>query len=122
MEDRIKIITESNHKILFVDLSNLKIEQIVEQFPKMTDIAISDKINHFIIDITNTHTDDRIRKSAKEAFARYKESTTAKPVTAVVGIRGIQKIIANAVSRDQYFAKDYADAVRWVVGKAEKAA
>ncbi|MBN1780228.1 hypothetical protein JW948_03820 [bacterium] len=119
MDNRLKIRTENGVKIMFVDLSNLAPDEIVNIFPALNEKAIENRIRLYIFDITNTHTTQEIKHASRASIDTI-ESKLGKIASALIGLTGIQKIIANAISKDQYFAKDEADAVKWVLEQAVK--
>ena len=119
MVDRLKVVTEKGKDVLYVDLSGLPSQNIIEIFPELNKIAFTKKIRLFIFNITNTHTTVEVKNASKASIQEI-ESKLGKIASALFGLTGIQKIIANAISKDQYFAKDYADAMRWVLEQSEK--
>ncbi|MBP1627941.1 MAG: hypothetical protein H6Q00_2416 [Holophagaceae bacterium] len=119
LSDRVQIITHRGHKIVFVDNTGLKPAEIIALHPILTKMAIDHKINLICNDVTNTTSDEGVKKSAQESIAAT-TSALGKIHSAIIGIRGIQKILANAMVRDQYFASDKEDALDWLVKQAEK--
>jgi hypothetical protein len=121
MTDKIKIIEKGGAKILFTNLSNMTTEEILSMLPLMAELAIQHEINLNIIDISNTHSNAEIKDGSKAAIASI-EQRIGKVESALIGIRGIQKIIANAISRNNYFAKDLDDAIDLLLKKYSKTA
>jgi iron-sulfur cluster repair protein YtfE (RIC family) len=121
MTDKIKIIEKEGTKILFTNLSNLSTKEILLMFPIMTEQAIKHKISLNIIDISNTHSNSEIKDGSKAAIAAI-EQKIGKVETALIGIRGIQKIIANAISTNTYFANDLDDAINHLMKRYHKTA
>jgi len=119
MSDRVQIVTHRGHKIVWVDNSGLKPAEIIALHPLVTRTMIEQKVNLICNDITNTTSDEGVKKSAQESNTQT-TAVLGKTHSAIVGIRGIQKIIANAMVKDQYFASDKADALDWLVKQAEK--
>lgn len=110
MNTRIKVIEKGEKSILFVDYSNLKVDEILALVPEIREIQIEKRIKLLLFDVHNTRFNAEIKESGKESL-KIVESKIGKTHTALIGIRGIQKIIANAASRDVYFASDLDDAV-----------
>lgn len=110
MNARIKIIEKGEKSILFADYSNLKPDEILALVPEIREIQIEKRIKLLIFDVANTRFNAEIKEAGKESI-KFVESKLGKTHTALLGIRGIQKIIASAVSRDVYFASNLDDAV-----------
>jgi len=121
MTDKIKIIEKGGTKILFTNLSNMSTKEILSMFPIMAELAIQHRINLNIIDITNTHSNAEIKDGSKAAIASI-ETKIGKVESALIGIRGIQKIIANAISSNNYFANDLDDAINHLLKRYNKTA
>lgn len=116
MDVKINLISEGDVQIVFSNFSGLKVEEIVEQFPKMEELAINNNVRNFILDISNTFSNNVIRQESKASIDRIKDKL-GNILVVLIGVKGIQKIIANAISSDMYFAKDYDDAVNWLKKK-----
>jgi hypothetical protein len=112
MNERIRVI-EKEQKILFLDLSGLDTESILKLFKEFTETAIRMKIVKFILDVSDTRTSDEIKNGSMESIKAI-TAANGQIKTSLIGLRGIQKIIANAISPSQYFAKDQEDAIRWL--------
>jgi hypothetical protein len=114
--EQISIITHNNCKILFLNAKNLNEDQICDLMYKFNDLAIQNKINHLLMDLTGTHTTPKVRDIAAECS---KKATTqlGKIYPALVGLSTIQRVIANVINRDQYFASDIEDAKKWLASK-----
>ncbi|MBP1627940.1 MAG: hypothetical protein H6Q00_2415 [Holophagaceae bacterium] len=119
MSERVQIITHKGHKIMFADTSNLKPAEIVDLIHASTQPMLAEKITLLCTDVTNTTTDDSIKKAAAESLAKV-TAANGKVHSCIVGIRGIQKIIASAIVRDTYFPSSKEDALDWLVKQAEK--
>ena len=85
MSDRIQIIVHKGHKILSVDNSNLKPAEIVANFPIITKMSLDNKLLLTVMDVTNTTTDDSIKKAAGESHAQI-EAVLGQTYTAILGI------------------------------------
>jgi len=114
VSERIRIINHKGIKVLFVDNSGLTTSEIVSSFPRRTKLAIENKIVRTFIDLTNTTTDDRIKQAAHDSQAEILEALGQNWI-ASTGIRGIQKILANAAVKGQYFAANQEEALDWLV-------
>jgi hypothetical protein len=121
MNERVQIIEYKNKKIILVDLSNLSIEEILNIFPIYTEMALSTRINLVAMDITNTYTDKRIKEESIESSNKVRAALGEQHI-ALVGIRGIQKIIANAINRNQHFAATREEAYEWLFKKSTEQA
>jgi len=119
MSERLRIIKHEDIDTLFIDISSLSVNDILEIHKKILDIAVSKKIGFFIIDISNTFTTPVVIDSSKELDKVINEKN-GKSYTALLGISGLQKLIANVISRDMYFARDIEDAKRWLFVQLKK--
>jgi len=119
MSSRAQVITHKGHKILFVDCAGLKPAEIVAEINGSTQPMIDQKINLLCNDVANTTTDDSIKKAAAESMAKV-TAANGRVFSSIVGIRGIQKIIASAIARDTYFASSKEEAFDWLVSQANK--
>ena len=119
MDDRVQIKTENGIKVLFIDFSNLPTEDVLKMLPKMNEAAVSNKLVLYILDAKNINMTGE-GKSAVETSIKDIESKLGKTYSAIIGFTGIQKIIANAINKDTYFAKDYSDAVEWATKTSKK--
>ena len=71
-----------------------------------------------IVDVTDSSMTKKTSERGKQTAAALSkvEVTTA---TAMVGVTGVKRIIATAISRDVYFAKDLESAKDWAVEHAK---
>lgn len=119
MSDRIKVVSHKSQSICLADYSGLKPQEIVDLLPLVSKIMIGQKIRLICNDVTNTTTDDQVKKAVGECIGSIVQANG--PVhSAFVGIRGIQKILANATQKGQYFASDQTDALDWLVRQVGK--
>lgn len=119
MTDNIKILTHKNQKVVFVDLSKLNEEQILATHPAIKETMISSKIRLLLLDTTNTSTTPKIRDSSKVITIQI-EAKIGKTLTSIVGLRPLQKIIANAIIKDIYFARDIEAGLNWLTENSAK--
>lgn len=119
MASRIKIVEHKGQKVLLLDASNLKPEEIVAMFPEYQQIGVANKIRLYALDVTNTRSNDDIRKGSKESID-FIQSRLGTVYIALIGISGIQKVIASAINRDTYFASSLEDACETLVKKISK--
>jgi hypothetical protein len=117
MSNRIKILDYKGHKILLLDASNLKVEEIIALFPEYQQTGATNRIRLYLLDVTNTRSNDDIRK-ASSASIDYIKSKVGEIHVSLVGITGLQKIIASAIKRDSYFASSLEDGKDWLVKQA----
>jgi predicted membrane-bound spermidine synthase len=115
--ERVKITEHKGKKIVRVDLSNLKIEEIPPIISSFTDFAISSKINLIAMDISNTFQDDRIKKASVDSMDKLRKAFGGF-YTAIVGFTTMQKYLATSYSHDLYHASSWEDAFEWLSKKA----
>jgi hypothetical protein len=116
MSDRIKILTHKGQKVLLLNASSLKPDEIIALFPEYQQTGAANKIHLYALDVSNTRSNDDIRKASTASIA-YIKNQVGEIHVALVGITGIQKIIASAIERNSYFASNMEDALNWLVKK-----
>ncbi|MBN1697548.1 MAG: hypothetical protein JW881_08555 [Spirochaetales bacterium] len=114
MNDKLSIITYNGQKIIFLDLTNLKEEHILATHPDLVEFSVKNNIRLLLIDTTNTITTPKVKESSANTTNRIEEKI-GKTLIAIIGLRGIQKLIANAIVKGIYFAKDKDDGCEWLV-------
>jgi hypothetical protein len=119
MNERLEVIERGGYKILSVNMSGQSIPEIIEMFPQMNAVAIPNKIRLFVLNIEKTHSNSDLKEASKQSISEL-EASVGKVYSALIGIRGIQKIIANAINRDQYFANDADDAIDWLLKRIKE--
>jgi hypothetical protein len=115
--ERINIITHKNCKIVVLDGKNLSEDELCNLIYQFNDVAVQNRINYFMLDVTGTHTTPKVRNIATECNKKATEQL-GKIYTSLVGLSTLQRIIANAISRGQYFAANIEDAKNWLASKA----
>jgi hypothetical protein len=119
MEEKIKVINYQGQKIVFVDMSGMKEEEILLLQKKMAEVGIRENARLFILDVHDTHTTEKVKNGSKEVIAAI-EAKVGKVRNALLGLSGLQKMIANLISRDLYFASNTDDASKWLVEQLKK--
>ena len=114
MSERIQIIIHKGHEILCVDNSNLKSAETVENFINMQRMAIAHKINLHYMDISNTTADEVIKKAGIDASTACR-AALGELHCAVVGARGIQKILGNAMNKGVHYSDSKEEGLDWLV-------
>jgi hypothetical protein len=102
-------VTERNGKaIAMLDLSGLSPQAIIELIPRFNDFVLDARSARVLVDISDTFTTAEI-KAAVAASSQTLRDRLGKVNFALVGVRGLQRVIANAANAGQYFAKDRED-------------
>jgi hypothetical protein len=111
MSERISKVVRDGKVIVILDLSGLKEEEILPLFPAFQEFVVKERCTRLLIDISDTYTTEKVKAAsmASDAYVKEKLGKTSK---ALVGVKGVQRIIANAIDRNQYFASDREDALR----------
>ncbi len=121
MSDRIKWVNHKAHKILYCDYSVMRPEAIM---PEIVDAEKKTLENGLKVTLVlNNFTQCYMSKQTKERAVEYVRKANVrgiKIITACMGISGLQRLIAQAVVRDMYFAKSEEDAKDWLVEQALK--
>jgi len=118
MIDSLTVLERDGFKILFANYANLDEGSIVGSHPSMTERAIRDGIRLFLYDISNTHTTRAIRASSAETLKAI-EASNGKTYHAFYGLRGVQKVIANAIAKDSFFAKNMEEGLDFLLKQAK---
>ncbi len=116
LEERVKWIEYEGKKILMVDCRDLKEDDYLNAINKYDEMMYErgkDKILS-IMDCTNTVTSDKIRDRGKELEEKNKNLPL---FVSVVGMSGIQRIIANAIKRNMFFAGTIEEAKEWLINQ-----
>jgi hypothetical protein len=113
----VSIITHENKKIVFLNAKDIKDEnELCINISKMADIAIKNNINRLLFDVTGTFLTPKIKETAAKG-AELDKKALGQVYSALVGLSPMQRIIANVISRGQYFATNIEDAKKWLVSK-----
>ena len=121
MSERVKWIEHKGLKILLDDYNDLPEAEFIAEIKETCKLIIEseDKVVFSLANMTGVRITDVTRQAGQEIV----DSAEAKGITiyiTMVGLSKIQRIIANAVVKDVYFAKDEEDAKEWLLRKAEK--
>jgi hypothetical protein len=115
--ERVKIIEHKGKKIVRVDLSNLKIEEILPKIEEFTELSISSKINLSAFDITNTRQDNKVKDASVDSMNRINK-VLGVHYTAMIGFTTMQKYLGASYSDNLYYASSWEDAYEWLSKKA----
>jgi hypothetical protein len=116
MPSRVKLTVHQGKTILILDASGLKPEEIIALFPEYEKMGLANKVHLYALDVSNTRSNSDIQKASKASIDTI-QSKLGKIHIALVGITGIQKIIASAIDRDTHFAENMNEALDWLVKK-----
>jgi hypothetical protein len=113
----VSIITHMGKRIVFLNAKDVKDEnELCANISKMADVAIKNKINLLLFDVTGTYTTPKVKETAAKS-AELNKKMLGQVHSALVGLGVMQRIIANVISREQYFASNIEDAKKWLVSK-----
>ena len=116
MNERISKVTHKGKDIIVLDLSGLKPEAIVAIFPEFNVFVVKERCLRLLIDVTDTYTTPDI-KAAGVASDAYVLGKVGKTMKALVGVKGMQRLLANAMAKDQYFASSRQDGLDHLAGQ-----
>ncbi len=119
MGDRIQWIEHKGKKILLCDLSKLGEVKYLEHVELMEKELLKAKPGELIPHIVDVSESIMTAGSSARGKQTVKVLSDAgiRTATAMVGVTGIKRIIAQAISRDVFFAKSMEDAKDWVVAQ-----
>lgn len=115
MAQRVEVLEYNGKKIIYADYSDMRGEAFVNTIAQQEaeSLRSTDKTILHLLNFTNCRMDENARRRADTMIQTLSaKGYTVK--TACFGITGIQRIIANAVKRDMYFAKNMEDAKEWL--------
>ncbi len=121
MSDRIKWVDHKAQELLYCDYSGFRGEEMIPNIANAEKKTLSSGFK--LVLVLNNFTKCVMTKQTKERAIEYVRNANVagiKIITACFGIEGIQRIIAQAVVRDIYFAKSEEDAKDWLVERALK--
>ncbi|MBN1411427.1 MAG: hypothetical protein JW969_11335 [Spirochaetales bacterium] len=117
MANRIEWIEYKGQKILFCDFSNYDENQYLEGVDLMEKELLKQgegsKLK-LLIDVLNSHMTQKTSDRGKKTVEILTKADIVA-VTAMVGITGVKRIIASAISKDVFFAKDKESAKEWLI-------
>lgn len=119
MDDCIKWIDFNGKKIMFCDFSNFDEQQYMDGVDLMEQELLKQSRGSCtpqILDVTNSHMTQKTSERGKQTVKVLSEAEITTN-TAMVGISGVKRIIAKAISRDVFFAKDMQSAKEWVISQ-----
>ncbi|MCP4679074.1 MAG: hypothetical protein GY854_27005 [Deltaproteobacteria bacterium] len=116
--ERVKWIKHQGKKILYCDYSKLRGPAYIEHVEYQLSLVREDLKTKppkmlVVIDASNAVTDKTIKKMAQSTFDLAKEAG-AEYLVAVLGVTRVIRILAQAINKDMYFAKDKEDALDWL--------
>jgi uncharacterized protein YifN (PemK superfamily) len=117
MEHKIQWIEHKGTKILICDFSNYDEKQYLDGTDAMEKELLKQPPNSkpkLVVDVTNS----KMSQATSERGKKTVEILTKAGMivlTAMVGITGIKRVIAQAISRDVHFAKDMEEAKEWLI-------
>jgi hypothetical protein len=112
MTDRITWISHKGKKILYANYGGLAEQEYLAALEETQAEILkqpSGSNTLLLTDMTDTHITPATRDKGKDMSVKIRAAGKATS-PAIVGITGVQKIIAQAIKRDAYFAKSVAEA------------
>jgi hypothetical protein len=110
MNQRFSKVTHKEKAIIVLDLSGLTPEEIIKTFPEFNEFVVKERCNRLLIDIHDTFTTKEVKAAVGQSMG-YIQGKVGETHQALVGVRGVQRIIANAMAKGQYFASSREDAL-----------
>jgi hypothetical protein len=118
MNEAVTILRHRGREVVFCDLAGKTSDAIVSIIGEATSVCIERGIRLVVLDTRNTRTNVQIREASIASIRAITEKV-GKPYSALIGLTGLQRIVANAISRGQYFASSREAALDWVVGQID---
>lgn len=115
MNKRLEVIEHNGKKIIYANYTGLRGEDFVNVIAQQESESLKsqDKNILHLLNFTDCKMDREAQQRA-EAMLHTLSGKGYTVKTACFGITGIQRIIANAVKRDMYFAPNIDDAKDWL--------
>jgi hypothetical protein len=117
MSEFVTILEHRGRKIVFFNCRGMAPDQVAALFPEVTRTALENRINLICTDVTGSAADDAVKAAAADSTRAIQEAMGAMH-SALVGIKGLQRIIAQAIVKDQYFAKTLDEALDHLAAQA----
>ncbi len=119
MSERMKWLEHQGKDILYADYSNIEdTAELLRQIGEMEKEILTRKDKpgsiYTITDVTNIHVNDKVKARFDELA---KNTAGISRARAIVGIKGVQMVIARAIKKDVYFAASVAAAKDWLVAQ-----
>lgn len=121
MSSRVKWIDIDGVRCLYEDFSNLKEKEFIAELKEGEKalLAENSKVIYTLTNFSSSFMNNDIKKASDELVENVTKQGK-KLISATFGVSGLQRIIANAVKRDVYFAKSETDAKNWIVNNAKR--
>ena len=121
MSDRVRWFEHQGLKVLLEDFSNLPEDEFVKAIQEAERLMLEsgDKVIYAICKMHGVRMTDAVKKAAQALM----DNTKPKGIyihSTMIGMSTVQRILANAIKRDMYFAKTDEDAKAWLLKQAEK--
>ncbi len=115
VKSRFQWIEYKGRKILLNDFKGLEGDDYVKAIKESEKESLSYgfKTVYMINDVTDSYMTPESTKAAKHWVNTFKEKEL-NLIIALVGIEGLRRVIAQAIRRDMYFAKNIEDAKEWL--------
>jgi hypothetical protein len=116
MGESVKVLEYKGKRILFGDYSNMKQEDFIKGIEELGSVSAQSrekKLLH-LLNFTDSVMSSAVRDKA-DGMVTALQNRGYTIRTACFGVRGLQRVIANAVKKDMYFAKDESQAKEWRV-------
>ncbi len=120
-KERIYWIKHNGLRILFNNYKDLRDQEYVDAIKtseKMTFSIPTSKV-YVINDVTGSFMNSDSTKAAKH-WEKACIDNGKKMFLALVGVSGIKRVLANAIKKDIYFAKNIDDAKQWLLNESKK--
>ena len=120
MKKRVDIINESGTEILWIDFSNLSGDDFLAAIDTVKNFCLQlpKNITHpSITDMTNAKTNGKVRSALNEmesALKQHNGDKTPKKPRAVIGITGLQKAIAGAITQGITYVNSKKEAIDFI--------
>jgi hypothetical protein len=116
MEKYVHIVEHRGKRIYYANYANLKPEEFIKGIEELGSVCArsSEKNLLHLLNFTDCVMSSEARDKADEMVVTLQNrGYTIK--TACFGVKGLQRVIANAVKKDMFFAKDEAQAKEWLI-------
>jgi hypothetical protein len=119
MGERVNWIQHRGKKILFCTFTGLEETEYLAQVDEMENELEGQPSGSnvlMLIDVTNSRMTPATRDRGKQTVSVL-EKAGVTTTTAMVGISGLQKIIASSISKDVHYGKDIESVKDWLVSQ-----
>ncbi len=116
-----QVITHKGKRILFIDAAGLSEAECLAAFDEMEEALLKDKNGILVLmEVTGLELKKSLIDKAKAVTASTKAAGYHDKASAVVGLTGLQKSVAQLFARGTHWADSMDEAKEWLIKEDDK--